>query len=125
MRLEFGHVYAEPAGCNTVRCASQPRQVCHQLKAFSPDMLMKRTKNLTNSDIALVIGILDGSSEKLTWESLIDEVMSRDTDRRTVWLGESVPTEYLSESDVCTRSKVAIHLIYVERVDGTIEPFAV
>jgi hypothetical protein len=35
---------------------------------------MKRAKNLTNSDIALVIGILDGFAARLTWESLIDEI---------------------------------------------------
>lgn len=39
--------------------------------------LRQRAKNLTDADIEIIVGILDGWSEKLTWDGLIDAITSR------------------------------------------------
>lgn len=43
----------------------------------------QRSKNLGDSEIETIVGILDGWSEKLTWESLIDAIESRTRMRYT------------------------------------------
>lgn len=35
---------------------------------------MRRAKNLSDEDIARIVGILDGWSGRLTWQSLLDAV---------------------------------------------------
>lgn len=39
--------------------------------------LRQRAKNLTDADIEVIVGILDGWSDKLTWDGLIDAITSR------------------------------------------------
>lgn len=37
----------------------------------------QRAKNLTDADIEVIVGILDGWSDKLSWDELIDAITSR------------------------------------------------
>lgn len=46
-------------------------------------MVQKRAKNLDDADIKLIVEILDGWSEKLTWDLLIDAIELRMHNRYT------------------------------------------
>lgn len=39
--------------------------------------LRLRARNLTDADIEVIVGVLDGWSDKLTWDGLIDAIASR------------------------------------------------